>query len=362
MLPNVKLKRKCLKKKGNYFLAEYFIYLVIKKEGRFCMSEIAGVGAQPVQAVEVKNTPKKKEVVYVSNNPDRAANAAGVVAGTAGMTGGAVLGGMVGLVKVPGKLASTVAGRDYAALVRDPFNTFKATIKSNPQVVELLESLRYAKDANNFEEIIKCVSTLSERVTQAFENDKAAKNVIDKVVDPIVKSITVKKNIRNYGSGFTSTIKSPFIQTIMMMLGFNKKPSEVIGGVTGNIATGFATAVENIKTFSPEEKQAWSRVCDQIGIELESNPAIKVSKSTIKTFKGLIKDPEWLSKPFKTMQETIINGTKRVNKDLSMAVIKSVGLHSVYGALACGGLSILGWLGLKKSIMRSEEKKLNDIQ
>lgn len=299
----------------------------------------------------------KEKVVYVSKNPDRTVAATGVVAGTSGMIGGAILGGTVGIAKLPGELISTVAKQDYAKVITDSVDGFKTAIKNSPEMMNFIDTIKNAKSPAVAEEILQIAGTLSERLHGAFANDPHASAVIDKVLDPIVKGVSVKKNIRNYGSGLRGQIKSPVGQTIMKFLGFNKKTSKIVGGVTGNFAEGFAKAIENIKNFTPEEKQAWGKVAKQMFAEFENNPKIKVSKDMLKAIGGLGKDFKWFSEPFRAMQKAILDGIKRLDKGLGNAPIKTIGKYSVYGALACGTLSLLGWFGLKKGLMRKETAK-----
>ncbi len=312
---------------------------------------------------ETKETKKSKEkVVYVSKNPDRTVAATGVVAGTGGMIGGAVLGGVVGVSKLPGEYMRTLAGQDYAKVVADSANGFKAAVQNSPEMQNFIQTLRNAKSPQVAEEILNIAGTMSERLHGAFANDPHASAVIDKVLDPIIKGVSVKKNIRNYGSGVRGQIKSPVGQSIMKLLGFNKKTSKIVGGVTGNFAEGFAKAVENIKNFTPEEKQAWGKVAKQMFTEFENNPKIKVSKDMLKAIGGLGKDFKWFTEPFKAMQEAILDGIKRLDKGLGMAPVKTIGKWSAIGALTCGVVSLLGWLGLKGMLMKKESAKTQAVQ
>lgn len=312
---------------------------------------------------EEKSGKKQKEkIVYVSKNPDRAVAATGVVAGTSGMVGGAVLGGVVGASKLPGEYLKSIAGQDYSKIVTDSIDGFKTAIKNNPEMANLIQTFKGANSPAVAEEILHIAGTLSERLHGAFASDPHASAVIDKVLDPIIKGVDVKHNIRNYGSGARGFIKSPVGQTILKVLGFNKKTSKIVGGVTGNFAEGFTQAIVNIKNFTPEEKQAWSKVAKQMFSEFEHNPKIKASKDILRAIGGLGKDFKWFSEPFKAMQEGILNGFKAIDKGLGNAPIKTIGKWSAIGAAACGTLSLLGWAGLKKGLMKKETAKTEAAQ
>ena len=71
----------------------------------------------------------------------------------------------------------------------------------------------------------------------------------------------------------------------------------------------------------------------------------------------MFKDFNWITEPLKNMQNTIIETAKGLNKNLGNAPIKTIGMWSAIGAVACGTLSTLGWLGLKKSLMTKENEK-----
>ena len=317
---------------------------------------------EPAKADKKKDKKPKEKVVYVSKTPDRAVSATGVVAGTSGMIGGAVLGGLVGVSKLPGEYMRTLAGQDYAKIVSDSANGFKTAIQNSPEMQNFMQTLRSAKSPQVAEEILNIAGTMSERLHGAFANDPHASAVIDKVLDPIIKGVSVKKNIRNYGSVVRGQIKSPVGQTIMKFLGFNKKSSKIIGSVTGNFAEGFTKAVENIKNFTPEEKQAWSKVAKQMFAEFDNNPKIKVSKDMLKAIGGFGKDFKWFTEPFKAMQEAILSGIKRLDKGLGMAPVKTVGKWSAIGAAACTVVSVLGWLGLKGMLMKKETSKAQNVE
>ena len=304
---------------------------------------------------------RPKNVTYVSKNHDRTVNATGVVAGTSGMIGGAVLGGTVGLVKLPGELVKTLVKQDYSKIVVDAANGFKNSVANSPEMLNFIQTINSAKSPAVAEEILHIAGTMSQRLHGAFANDPHAATVIDKVIDPIVKGLSVKKNFRSYGSGLRRQIESPLGQSIMKVLGFNKKTSKIVGSVTGNITEGFAKAVENIRNFTPEEKQAWSKVAKQMMLEFENNPKIKVSKDMLKAIGGLGKDFSWFSEPFKAMQKSILDGIKRLDRGLGNAPVKTIGKFSLAGAAICGTLSTLGWFGLKKMLMKKETDKLNFV-
>jgi len=303
---------------------------------------------------------KKKEIVYVSKNPDRAVGATGVVAGTSGMVGGAVLGGLVGVAKLPGEITRTTLGQDYVSLLTKSYEGFKNSISNSPELQKFVSTITKTKSPETAEAILNIVSTMTERLHYAFANDPHASAVIDKIVDPIIKGVAVKKNFISYGSGYRGLIKSPAAQTVLKFLGFNRKTSKIVGKTTGHIAEGFAQAVENVKNFTPEEKQAWGRVTRQMFKEFENNPKIKSSVETLKAIgglKNLVKDPAWLTNPLRNMQKTILEGVKHFDRDLGNMPIKTIGKWSAIGALACGTLSTLGWFGLKKMLMKKETAK-----
>lgn len=309
-------------------------------------------------AANTQTQQPKKDVVYVSKNPDAVVNATGVVAGTAGMVGGAVLGGTVGVCKLPGGIASAVAGTDYAGALKGSLNGFKQAVAASPELSNLVNTLKGANAPAVGEELVTIVGTLSERLNQAFAGDKHAKAVIDKVIDPIVNSLSVKKNIRGYGSGLREQIKSPIGQTIMKVLGFNKKTSSIVGGVVGNFAKGITQSVENIKNFTPEERSAWGRVAGQIKQELQHNPKVKMTGDLGKAVSAMFRDFNWITEPLKNMQTTLSDTIKNLNKGLGNAPIKTIGKWSAIGAAACGTLSTLGWFGLKKGLMKKENEKM----
>ena len=305
----------------------------------------------------------KKEVVYVSKTPEAAVNAAGVVAGTAGMTGGAILGGVVGASKLPGEYVKQIATQDYKKIVSDTFTTFKSTISDAPQFKAFADAVKEAKSPQVSEELANIVNTLSQRLHETFKNNKEAAAVIDKVVDPFINSISLKKNVRSYAGiagkagNIRSKVKSPIGQGVLKLLGFNKKTSSIARDVTGNVAEGIAKVVENIRNFTPAEQKAWKEVSKEMFKELEKNPKVNLSTNLARAIKRMIQKPDWITEPFKTLKTTLIDAAKGLNKSLGKAPIKTIGLHSVVGAVACTALSILGWLGLKKTIMKKEVAK-----
>ncbi len=300
---------------------------------------------------------QKKEIVYVSKNPNATVNATGVVAGTAGMVGGAVLGGTVGVCKLPAEMVASVAGTKYSDVFTSSLKGFKDAVKSSPELTALTDAFKNLKSPQASEEIINITKTLSERLEHAFINDVEAKAVINKTIDPILDSLTLKKNLRNIGSGYRTTVKSPIGQAVLKFLGFNKKTSSIVGSAVGNVAAGFTTAAENISKFTPEEKEAWGRVTREIKNEFLTNPKFKTSSAVGKALSAMFKDFNWLTEPLKNMQNTIIETAKDLNKNLGNAPIKTIGKWSAIGAAACGTLSTLGWFGLKKGLMTKENEK-----
>lgn len=300
---------------------------------------------------------EKKEVIYVSKNPNATVNATGVVAGTAGMVGGAVLGGTVGVCKLPAGIASAVAKTDYAGALTGTLNGFKQAVAASPELTNLINTLKGSNSPAAAEELLTIVNTITQRLNNTFSGDKHAKAVIDKVIDPIINSLTLKKNVRNYGSGIRATITSPIGQTIMKVLGFNKKTSTVVGSVVGNFATGIARSVENIKNFTPEEKAAWGKVAKEIKQELQHNPKVKMAGDLGKAVSAMTRDFSWITNPLKNAQSTLIDTIKNLNKCLGNAPIKTIGKWSAIGAVTCGTLSTLGWFGLKKGLMIKENEK-----
>lgn len=321
------------------------------------MSEISHISFS--SGTNTTSEPKKvkKEVVYVSKTPQAAVNATGVVAGTGGMLGGAVLGGLVGVSKLPGEYVKQIAGQNYSQILHDALNSFKSGIEAAPELKALGNAFREAKSPAVAEELLEITKTMSNRLHSTFANDPHASAVIDKVVDPFINSLSLKNNIRSYGSGLRGQIKSPIGQTILKFIGFNKKTSKIVGDVTGNIAEGITKAVENLRHLSPQEQEAWGKVLKQISEEFEHNPKIKLSKNIIKAGQGMIKNFDWIKQPIKKLQQTIVDAASSFNNSLGKAPIKTVGIHSAIGAVACGTLSLLGWFALKKGLMNKETRK-----
>ena len=302
-----------------------------------------------------KETPK---TVYVSKNPSAVVNATGVVAGTAGMVGGAVLGGTVGLCKLPGELISTIAGQNYSQVIKDSAEGFKTAIKNNPGVSTFIGAINNIKSPEVAEEFIEITRTMSSRLHETFKNDVVVSSVLDDVVDPFIKSLSVKENFRSYTSaGVKQTVKSPVGQTILKFLGLNKKTSKIIGDITGNVAEGISQAAINIQNFTPEQKEAWKKVCDEMIIELEKNPKIKTSTGLVKGLKEMLKDSSWITEPLKGMQDSIVSGAKELNNGLGKVPLKTIGKFSLIGAAICGTLSTLGWGLFKGALMEKETKK-----
>ena len=196
------------------------------------------------------------------------------------------------------------------------------------------------------------------KLHETFKNDAVATSVIDEVVDPFVKSLSVKENFRNYTSaGVKQTVKSPIGQTILKFLGLNKKTSKIIGGITGNVAEGISQAALNIHNFTPEQKEAWGRICNEIGAELERNPKVKASTGIVSGLKAMFKDSAWITDPLKAMQKSIVEGAQELNNGLGKAPVKTIGKYAVIGAAVCSALSLLGWGAFKGALMKKETKK-----
>ena len=305
------------------------------------------------------NTKEKTKIVYVSKTPDRAANAAGVIAGTSGMVGGAVLGGLVGLCKLPGELLSTIAGQKYEEIIVNSLKGLKTGIKDSKLAKDFAQTFHSIKTPEAAESLIQIAGTLSERLHTAFKDDAAAASVIDSVIDPFVNALSVKKNFRSYISGGVKhTIESPVGLAKKKINRFNKKTSKIVGDITGHAAEGITQAVVNIQNFTPEQREAWGRVCSQIGVELENNKLVKNSKAIVAVMKEMAQDASRIKYPLENFRNTIVQAGKDLNKGLGRAPIKTIGKWSAIGAAACGAVSTLGWLGFKKTIMKKEEQKL----
>ncbi|MCQ2957606.1 MAG: hypothetical protein MJ180_01750 [Candidatus Gastranaerophilales bacterium] len=297
---------------------------------------------QQVQPKAVAKITPAKDKVIISKNPDRVVNATGVVAGVGGLMGGATLGGIVGTFKLPGELV-----KGGIKNVKNTIDDFGQAIKNSPQMTNIANTIRNAKNpAAAQEEILTVIKTLSDRLNETFKNNAAAKSVIDKIVDPVINSVTVKNNIRSYGSGLSGMCKSPKGQIILKLLGFNKKTSKIVGDVTGNLAEGITQSVVNIRSFNTAEKAAWGEVLSQIRQEFASNPKIKVSKAVA----DLFKDARWITEPFAALQ----TGLTKITKGIGLAPLKSIGKWAAIGGGACTIISLVVWGGLKKFLMKNE--------
>lgn len=295
------------------------------------------------------------------------------------MVGGAVLGGTVGIAKIPGEIAKGVAGVDYAKITKDTFETMKNSVSSAEQIKNLKTAFNGLNNPETAEEIVKIMGSMTERLHSAFANDPATMRVIDGVVDPLVNALSVRKNFRNYMSAFTANFQnkhsagemvdgvkqaknSSLGQLILKVLGFKKPTSKIIGDATANFAESIGKVAENVKNFTPEEKEAWGKIMKQIGAELENNPKVKVSKDVLKSVTEMFKDISWLTEPLSKFQESAKNAVKSIDKGLGNLPIKTIGKWSAIGAVACGTLSTLGWFGLKSMLMRKETAKTDAYQ
>ena len=302
----------------------------------------------------------KKEVVYVSKTPEAAVNAAGVVAGTSGMVGGAVFGGVVGASRLPGEYAKQVATLNYSKVVKEAIADFKEAIKVSPELGAFAKAIQESKSPAAAEEIMEIAKTISQRLHTAFASDPNAAAVINKVVDPFIDGISVRKNFTNYRGAvgkFNKFVKSPLWQTILKIVGGRKKTSKIVGDIAKNMAEGITQAVENIRAFTPEEQAAWKKVAKQITEEFEHNSKIKLSTGLAKAIRGMTKSTDWITNPLKSLQETVVKASKELNKGLTKAPLKTIGPFSLAGAAICATLSTLGWFGFKKALMKKEVAK-----
>ena len=332
-----------------------------------------------------EGTKPKKEIVYVSKNPDAAVNAAGVVAGTSGMVGGAILGGVAGAVRIPRELGKIAFDSDYGKNLGDTFKNLKSGIVDSAEVKELVNAFKGVNAPVAGESVIAITGALRENLNVAFNNDKNAKAVIDKIFDPIIYSLTPRNNrktgfvagwmriLAKKGKVDPATVnkfefwaQQPGVKgTVAKLLGFNKSTSRIIGDVVGNFGQGFSQAVLNIQNFTPEERAAWGRVSDRIAEEFEKNPSLKKFKNIAQAAKNMSQDSKWLSEPLKAFTDALhgnIEGIKNMIKTLDKNVIKAIALKTVLpgaliGATVCGTLSTLGWFGLKKGLMTKENEK-----
>ena len=342
------------------------------------MTEVSNVSFA-AQNQQVNNKKSQKEVVYVSKNPNATVNAMGVVAGTSGMVGGAVLGGVAGAVRIPRELGKIVIDADYGKNLGDTFKNLKNGVVNSAEVTQLLNAFRGTNAPVAAESIVNIVATLRSNLYDAFVYDDAAKAVINKTIDPIVYSLTPRNNKKSYIGGALRKFLDPktvnqlefYAQQpgvkglVAKLLGFNKSTSRIIGDVVGNFGQGFSQAALNIKNFTPEERAAWGRVSDKIVEEFEKNPSLKKFGDIGRALKNMSRNSNWLSEPFRIFGDALrgnFDGIKNMIKTLDKKVIKAIALKTVVpgaviGAVACGTLSTLGWFGLKKSLMTKENEK-----
>lgn len=322
---------------------------------------------------------KESQVVRYKKdrNPDRIANSMGVVAGTNGMVGGSIIGGLVGAFKLPFEAAKTAVNQDYGAIVGDSLDVFKKDFVSNPSIeglknglLDLGNEFKSTNSAEAAEEILNILNTMSGRLHETFKNDEAAKNVIDKVIDPLVSSVSLNHNKKSligvvakaiFSKGKTEE-STPKMLAILKGLGFPIKTTTITANVMGNFAKGVGECVDNIQTFTPEEKEAWGKVAKQITNELEKNPKIQKSKNIINhltnifnSAKELFKDADWINKPLKGIQKTLTNGIEKASNNISLEPVKTIGKYAIIGSLAGGLISVLGWYGLKKALMHKNK-------
>ena len=309
-------------------------------------------------ANNTQTQPQKKEIVYVSKNPDAVVNATGVVAGTAGMVGGAVLGGTVGVCKLPAGIASAVAGTNYAGALSGTLNGFKSAVAASPELSNLVNAFKTTKSPQAAEEIITIAKTLTERLNTTFKDDAPAKAVINKVLDPILNRTCLGFNVKGLSMGLAKLLTG-WIPSGMPILGKLNPSSTVImrKGFTESLAAGFADSAVNLASLSPEEKQAWGRVVKQIQHEFMNNPKLKTTNAIGKAIGAMFKDFNWIAEPLKNMQTALMDTAKNLNKGLGNAPLKTIGKWSAIGAAAGTAVSTLGWFGLKKGLMTKENEK-----
>lgn len=322
------------------------------------MTSVSNVNftANNPQAAQAKAP--KKEVVYVSKNPNATVNATGVVAGTAGMVGGAVLGGTVGLCKLPAGIASAVAGTNYAGALKGTLDGFKNTVAASPELSNLVSALKNTSAPQASEEIITIAKTLTERLNSTFANDAAAKAVINKVLDPILNRACLGFNVKGLGMGLTKLLTGWIPSNIPILGKLNPSATVIMKkGFTESLAAGFADSAVNLANLSQEEKQAWGRVVREIKNEFMTNPKLKTTSAVTKAIGGMFKDFNWITEPLKNMQTTLMDTIKNLNKGLGNAPIKTIGKWSAIGAAAGTAVSTLGWFGLKKGLMSKENEK-----
>ena len=343
----------------------------------------AGENVNNAKPIDNKENNKKEKPVYVSKNPDRAVAATGVVAGTSGMIGGAVLGGVAGAVRLPRELTNIAVNSNYGQAIQQTLKNVKLDLTNSTQLKELTTALNGLNSTNASEGVLNIAGTLTKRLHNAFAHDKAASSVIDKVFDPIIGSVTVRKNKKSLLAGIINKAMSPkqaakvdrIMQqpgvkgTILKFLGFGIPTSRIIGKATGNITEGISQAVINVKNFTPEERVAWKKVSAQIFEEFEHNKSLKAFGGVAKALKGMAKNTDWIKDPLNSLTEglkTNVDGIKNLIKTLDKKVIgklcfKTVGAGSVIGAAVCGTLSLFGWSAFKNGLMKKETAKTEAI-
>lgn len=339
----------------------------------------AGETVNNAKTVDNKENNKKEKPVYVSKNPDRAVAATGVVAGTSGMIGGAVLGGVAGAVRLPREFANIAVSSNYGQAIQQTLQNVKLDLTNSAQLKELTTALNGLNANNTSEGILNIAGTLTKRLHNAFANDKAASSVIDKVFDPIIGSVTVRKNKKGLLAGIINKAMTPaqaakvdrIMQqpgvkgTILKLLGFGIPTSRILGKATGNIAEGLSQAVLNVKNFTPAERAAWKKVSAQIFEEFEHNKSLKAFGGVAKALKGMAANTDWLKNPLNSLTQglkTNVDGIVKLIKNLDNKVIgklcfKTIGAGSVIGAAVCGTLSLLGWSAFKTGLMKKETAK-----
>lgn len=294
-----------------------------------------------------------------SKGPDRVANSMGVVTGTCGMIGGGILGGTIGIFKLPAETAKVFVNHDYETAIKNAFGAFGESFKSNQSIKQLkfgfsklFEELNNTKSPEAAEELLNIAKTLASKLNETFAHDATAKGVVNKVLDPLISSVPLRKNMHLIGSG------------IGKLLGIPIKTTTVVTNVTSKVVKGIGTTIANIQSFTPEEKEAWGKVAKQISKELSTNPNIQKSKKVLthtrlifRKLKNLTKDSKWFGEPLKELQGTLVKEIKKIDLKLSLAPVKTMGIYAVLGSVACGTISILGWLGLKKILLPKSKEK-----
>lgn len=295
----------------------------------------------------VEEVPDEKHKIKQSKTPDRLANSMGVVAGTSGMIGGGIIGGTVGVFKLPTETVKVFANYDYTTIIQNTCKDFSGSFGSNESVKGLKESfsklLQEIKSTNSTEaikELLDVAKTMSSRLGDAFKNDTDAKKVIDKVFGPLISSVSGGKN------------KVKFRDLIA------KDKTSIITDKISKIFEGISETINNIQNFNQGEKEAWGKVLNKMMEELKANPNIKNIVTHIKSIfesltglKELIKGANWIVEPLKKMQTTFVNEIKKFDKKLSFVPVNTIGKYAFIGSFACGTISVLSWLGLKKILM-----------